>query len=315
MSAARIRGAGLLAVLTVVASLAFAPAADARTLHYWIAAVPETWNVVPSGQDPMTGLVFPPENTTMQTVLYRKFTANWASPAPNRFYVGDNDGIPGPTIRATVGDTVLVHFKNMDTLRNQPHSMHFHGFRYEFASDGSFIPGVSGPAANVPPGGTATYRLQARKSSKGVWPYHDHSASMEPSIAGGMYGAIIVRGVKERRPNRQNIVFFSSHLGFETVNGRAFIGNTPTFRARIGELVEWDVLAIGSEHHTFHLHGHRWKAPDGRFVDNVTVGPADAFRVRIREDVRGAWLYHCHVETHQVAGMIGLYRVLPRLRR
>ena len=303
-------------VLTALASLAVAPAAGAATRHYWIAAVPETWNVVPNGQDPVTGLTFPPENTTMQTVLYKRFTARWGRAMGNRRrVVGDNDGIPGPTIRATVGDTVLVHFKNMDTLRNQPHSMHFHGFRYQFASDGSFIPGVSGRAANVPPGGTATYRLQARRSSRGVWPYHDHSSSMEQSIGGGMYGAIVIRGPRERTPDRQNIVFFSSHLGFETVNGRAFIGNTPTFRARIGDLVEWDVLAIGSEHHTFHLHGHRWRAPDGRFVDNVTIGPADAFRFRIREDVRGTWLYHCHVETHQTAGMIGLYRVFPRLRR
>ena len=310
----KLRARMRIVLVAVFAALVLTPSASAVTRHYWIAAVPQTWNIVPSGRDPISGVVFPAENTTMETVLYKKFTPGWASMAPDRFYVGDNDGIPGPTIRATVGDTVIVHFKNMDTLRNQPHSMHFHGFRYQFASDGSFIPGVSGPAANVPPGGTATYRLQARRSSRGVWPYHDHSASMEQSIAGGMYGAIIIRGTRERRPDRQNIVFFSEHRGFSTVNGRAFIGNTPTFRARIGDLVEWDVLAIGSEHHTFHLHGHRWRAPDGRFVDNVTVGPADAFRFRIREDVRGTWLYHCHVEDHQVSGMIGLYRVMAALR-
>jgi FtsP/CotA-like multicopper oxidase with cupredoxin domain len=311
----RIRSAALLAALTTVAALAFAPAAGAATRHYWVAAVPETWNIVRNGMDPMTGLVFPPENTTMETVLYKRYTRGWGAPWPNRFWtVGDNDGIPGPTIRARVGDTVLVHFKNMDTRRNAPHSMHFHGFRYAFNSDGSFIPGVTGPKANVPPGGTATYRLQARRSSQGVWPYHDHSSSMEQSIAGGMYGAIIIRGRRERAPDRQNIVFFSEHMGFETVNGRAFIRNTPTFRARVGQVVEWNVLAIGSEHHTFHIHGHRWRAPDGRFVDNQTLGPADTLQIRFREDVRGEWIYHCHVEEHQVAGMIGIYRVLPRRR-
>jgi FtsP/CotA-like multicopper oxidase with cupredoxin domain len=311
----RLRSTGLIAVLAAVAALAFTPTAGAATRHYWIAAVPETWNIVRNGMDPMTGLVFPPENTTMETVLYKRYTAGWRASWPNRFWtVGDNDGIPGPTIRARVGDTVLVHFRNMDTRRNAPHSMHFHGFRYAFNSDGSFIPGVTGPAANVPPGGTATYRLQARRSSRGTWPYHDHSSSMEQSIAGGMYGAVIIRGRRERAPDRQNIVFFSQHLGFETVNGRAFIRNTPTFRARVGQDVEWNVLAIGSEHHTFHLHGHRWRAPDGRFVDNQTLGPADTLQIRFREDVRGEWIYHCHVETHQVAGMIGIYRVLPRRR-
>ena len=310
-----VRRAALAAVLAAVAAAALAGSAGAATLHYWIAAVPTTWNVVPSGRDPISGTLFAPENTTMQTVVYKRYTRGWASPAPNRPTVGDNDGIPGPTIRAKVGDTVLVHFKNLDTLRNAPHSMHFHGFRYAFAFDGSFIPGVSGRAANVPPGRAATYRLQARPSSVGVWPYHDHSSTMDQSIGGGMYGAIVIRGARERKADRENLVFFSSHLGFETVNGRAFIRNTPTFRARVGELVQWNVLAIGSEHHTFHLHGHRWRAPDGRFVDNVTVGPADTFRIRFREDVRGTWLYHCHVETHIAAGMEGIYRVLPRLRR
>ncbi len=301
-------------VLGVVASLALVPAAaQGATRHYWIAAVPQTWNVVPSGRDPISGMTFEPEETTMETVLYKRFTRNWASPWPNRATVGDNDGIPGPTIRARVGDTVVVHFRNMDTAFERPHSMHFHGFRYRFASDGSFIPGFSTREGNVPPGGTATYRLRAVRGSRGVWSYHDHSASMHESIMGGMYGAISILGARERRPRRENIVFFSHHIGFDTINGRAFIGNTPTFRAQVGDIVQWSVLAIGNEFHTFHLHGHRWRFA-GSFIDTRTIGPGESFRFRIREDVPGAWLYHCHVENHIRAGMEGLYRV-SRARR
>ena len=295
-------------LVAVVASFVAAPAvAEARTLHYWIGAVPETWNIVPSGRDPITGLTFAPEATTMNTVLYKRFVTNWRRQIVDRAKVGDNDGIPGPTIRARVGDTVLVHFRNFDPVN--PHSMHFHGFFYEFESDGSFIPGISTAESNVPPGATATYRLVARRNSVGTWPYHDHSSTMEQSIGGGMYGAIVIRTKRATLPDRENLVFFAEHQGFSTVNGRAFIGNTPTFRARIGDDVEWHVLAIGSSHHTFHLHGHRWRAFGGENIDTRNVGPAESFRFRIREDVRGAWLYHCHVETHQVSGMIGLYRV------
>jgi FtsP/CotA-like multicopper oxidase with cupredoxin domain len=300
-------------ILGVLLLLALAPAADAATRHYWVSADPVTWNIVPSGRDPISGNTFAPESTTMQTVLYKKYTRNFASLAPNTGLTGDNDGIPGPTIRARVGDTVIVHFRNNDTRFNRPHSMHFHGFFYEFRSDGSFIPGVTGSAANVQPGQTATYRLIAKRSSVGVWPYHDHSSSMMESIAGGMYGAIVIRGRRERAPHRQNLVFFGEHIGFNTVNGRAFVGNTPTFRARINETVEWQVLALGNEHHTFHLHGHRWRHA-GEFIDTRNVGPAESFRFRIKEDVAGSWLYHCHVETHQVSGMIGIYRVAGRAR-
>ena len=137
---------------------------------------------------------------------------------------------------------------------------------------------------------------------------------MHDSIAGGMYGMISIVGKHERRAKHENIVAFGQHLGFRTLNGRAFIGNTPTFRSRVGETVQWSVMAIGSEHHTFHLHGHRWSAPGGH-IDTKTLGPAESFRFRIKEDVVGTWLYHCHVETHMELGMQGLYKVSPRIRR
>jgi manganese oxidase len=272
--------------------------------------VPLTWNVVPNERDAIEGKTFQPEETTFETVVYKAYSRGWHEQLPDRADItGDNDGIPGPLIRARVGDTVLIHFKNLDTLRFQPHSMHFHGFRYQFGSDGAFIPGFSGPGANVKPGDSFTYRLKAVPGSAGVWPYHDHSPSMMDSIAGGMYGAISTLGPHEQPPDREFVVFLSSQLTFMTINGRAFVGNTPVLHARVGDLVQWDVLAIGDDHHTFHLHGHRWRNADGTFVDTRTVGPAESFSFRLREDVPGTWLYHCHVEEHMSRGMIGVYRV------
>ena len=69
---------------------------------------------------------------------------------------------------------------------------------------------------------------------------------------------------------------------FQTIDGRAFVGNTPVFTAKVGQTVQWDVVAIGSEHHTFHVHGHRWVAPDGRDADTQTVGPAESFKIHGR---------------------------------
>ena len=51
-------------------------------------------------------------------------------------------------------------------------------------------------------------------------------------------------------------------------------------------MVQWDVLALGDEHHTFHVHGHRW-LEHGTPVDVQTVGPAESFRIRWREDRPG----------------------------
>jgi FtsP/CotA-like multicopper oxidase with cupredoxin domain len=93
-----------------------------------------------------------------------------------------------------------------------------------------------------------------------------------------------------------------------TINGRAFVGNTPVFRAKVGDLVQWDVLAIGDDFHTFHVHGHRWMTADGP-RDTQVIGPAESYKIRWREDIPGTWLYHCHVESHMMNGMIGIYRV------
>jgi FtsP/CotA-like multicopper oxidase with cupredoxin domain len=300
--------AALLAVAATVGwSTVSSGAAAATTREYWIAAVPTTWDVVPNHTDPIHGTAFDPAKTTFQAVVYRAFTSNWSAQLPdNPAISGDNDGIPGPLIKGRVGDTILVHFKNLDP--NAPHSMHFHGVHYDFPSDGAYIPGVTGAGANVQPNQSFTYKLVAKADSAGVWPYHDHSPSMDPSIRNGLYGAMSILGAKEKAPDKEFVVAFESQQGFNTINGRAFIGNTPTFRAKVGDVVQWDVIALGDLHHTFHVHGHRWSTADGS-RDTQTVGPAESFKFRWKEDVPGTWLYHCHVEEHMMNGMIGTYVV------
>jgi FtsP/CotA-like multicopper oxidase with cupredoxin domain len=286
------------------------------TVEYWIGATPVTWNIIPNGKDPIGGETYEAAKTTIETVVYKAYTANWAALLPDSATVtGDNDGIPGPLIRARAGDTILVHFKNFDQA--SPHSMHFHGVHYDTPSDGAYIPGVSGPGANVAPNQTFTYKLLPGADSFGVWPYHDHSPSMDDSIAGGLYGAMSILGVNEKKPDREFVVFFQSMkiataTGSEavmTINGRSFIGNTPTFRAKVGDVVQWDVLALGDDFHAFHVHGHRWLGPGGIPQDVQTVAPAESFRIRWTEDKVGTWLYHCHVEQHMMTGMIGEYVV------
>jgi FtsP/CotA-like multicopper oxidase with cupredoxin domain len=293
--------------------LAAPAAAHAARRDIWVAAVPVTFDMVPWGKDPISGTAFTPEQRFAPATIYRRTTRNWRRPLRNSDTSSlPRDGVPGPLIRARVGDTINVHFKNLEPAGGRPHSMHFHGVRYPPSSDGSFVPGISGPDADVKPGQSWTYHLRALTTSQGVWPYHDHSPSMHESIEEGMYGALSIIGRHERWPDREFVVFFNTTHDFETINNRAFINNTPTFRSRVGDLVQWDVLAMGSEHHTFHVHGHRWITPGGVPRDTQTVGPAESFRIRWREQDPGTWFYHCHVESHMMAGMIGLYHVSRR---
>jgi manganese oxidase len=306
-----IRAATRVAALACGAAALAAAPASAAVREYWVAAAPTTWNIVPNERDALMKTTFQPAQTVLPTVVYRRYTPGWRRPLRNAPASSSNqDLIPGPLIRARVGDTILVHFKNLDTLFARPHSMHFHGVHYRPSSDGAYLPGFSGRDADVKPGQTYTYRLHAGADSAGVWSYHDHSPSMEDSIAGGMYGFLSILGRHERAPDREfEVVFAPAAMGdLQSIDGRSFVGNTPVFRARVGQLVQWDVMAMGSEHHTFHVHGHRWDW-GGRPRDTQTVGPAESFRIRWRERDPGTWLYHCHVESHMMAGMVGIYRV------
>jgi FtsP/CotA-like multicopper oxidase with cupredoxin domain len=305
---------GVLCVTAAAATGAVASAtAGAAVREYWIAAVPATWNVIPNGHDAIGGTTYSTADTVFPTIVYRRFTAHWRRTLPNGPGAsGNQDLIPGPLIRARVGDRIVVHFKNMDTLYMRPHSMHFHGVHYAPSSDGAYLPGFSGRDADVLPGQSYTYRLLAGSDSYGVWPYHDHSRSMEDSINGGMFGMLSILGRRERAPDREFEVVFAPQGQFQTIDERAFVGNTPVFTSFVGDVVQWDVMAMGSEHHTFHVHGHRWIAPGGVPRDTQTVGPAESFAIRWREDAPGTWLYHCHVEAHMMAGMIGIYQVRRR---
>jgi FtsP/CotA-like multicopper oxidase with cupredoxin domain len=299
-----------LGIAGVVLALS-ASCASARVVDVWIAAVPTWWNVAPNGHDAIMGMPVDPADAIFPTVVYRRYSAHWRRALANADR-SSSDGllIPGPLIHARVGDVLKVHFKNLDNLRRAPHSMHFHGVHYAPSSDGAYVPGLSGRDADVKFGQSYTYRLTAGADSVGVWPYHDHSPSMDQSIAGGMFGMLSILGRHERAPDREfEVVFSPFGHSFMAIDGRAFVGNTPIFHAKVGQRVQWDVMAMGSDFHTFHVHGHRWIGADGVPADTRTVGPAESVRIQWREDAPGTWLYHCHVEDHMMRGMIGLYEV------
>src|SRR3712207_787791 len=210
---------GLAAVLLpALVVLLWPSAAGAATKHVWVAAEPVRWNAVPNGLDAIHGTRFEASQTVFPTVSYRRYTRRWRRPmAPDRAH--GTGRIPGPLLKARVGVTLKVHFKNRDTLRRAEHSMHFHGFHYSPRSDGAFLPGFSGRDARVRVGRSVVYTLHANRGSAGVWPYHDHSTSMEESIAGGMYGAISIAGRHERRADREFVVMFAPFGSFQAVNG------------------------------------------------------------------------------------------------
>lgn len=143
-----------------------------------------------------------------------------------------------------------------------------------------------------------------------------------------------------RTPPQREVIMQLYHtlqgVGF-CINGRVFLGNTPTVLAGVDTAMRFGVVGMGSMFHTFHLHGHRWilpgphgtdptsqqfspmDSPVSQFEDTRTFGPANSFVFTIPEQVGsfmraggpspglalGEWHMHCHVLEHMMQGMMG----------
>ena len=95
------------------------------------------------------------------------------------------------------------------------------------------------------------------------------------------------------------------------MNGYVY-GNGPVPSMVQGDTVRWYLLAVGTEVdlHTPHWHGNT-VAYEGRHTDVVELLPASMKVADMVTDNPGLWLYHCHINDHIAAGMMGQYEVQP----
>ncbi|MFE7625113.1 multicopper oxidase domain-containing protein [Streptomyces sp. NPDC057509] len=234
--------------------------------------------------------------------------------------------VPGPLIELNEGDTLHIEFVN--TL-DVPAGLHAHGVDYDIASDGTRM-----NHSTVEPGGTRTYTWRThtpgprrdgtwQPGSAGYWHYHDHAVGSDHGTGGirkGLYGPLVVRRRGDILPDRTITIVFNDMSINNTPAGRS-----PDFEATLGDRLEVVMITHGDFYHTFHVHGHRWAdnrtglltGPDdpSRIVDTKIVGPADSFGFQViaGEHVgAGAWMYHCHVQSHADRGMGGMLLIADR---
>jgi manganese oxidase len=185
---------------------------------YYIAAVEIEWNYAPAGMDQMTGKPFEGETkiwtergkdrlgTIYRKAVYREYTDETFSTEKRRAKEWEHLGIMGPLIRAEVGDTIVIHFRNNTT---QPYSIHPHGVSYSRDSEGTPYAGTSMNGAGlVSPGQTHTYIWNVPEragpgesdGSSVVWLYHSHN--WEPKdVNAGLVGPMVITRRGMARPD------------------------------------------------------------------------------------------------------------------
>lgn len=177
--------------------------------------------------------------------------------------------LPGPLIRAKVGDTLVVHFKNE---LPEPTTIHWHGLRIPVAMDG--VPEHSQNV--VPPGGSFDYSFTLPDA--GLYWYHPHYDSAV-QVGRGLYGAIVVEEPEEAELGDELVLVLSdlalnadgslqdSSLSGDIgtlfgregnvllVNGRV----APTVRARSGKRQRWRIVnSAKSRYFQLGLEGHEF---------------------------------------------------------
>jgi FtsP/CotA-like multicopper oxidase with cupredoxin domain len=217
--------------------------------------------------------------------------------------------VPGPQLRAEVGDTVRIILHNE---LPEPTTIHSHGLFVPPDMDG--VPAISQDA--VLPGESFTYEYTLRNAGSHM--YHSHFMA-EHQVPMGLLGAFVVTDPANANPELATDVDYAmilndGPLGF-TINGKGFPA-TEAIVANLGERVLIRYLNEGVMNHPMHLHGmpqqiiakDGWPVNPPQMCDTVDVAPGNRYDVIVEATEAGAWAFHCHVLSHAEGpqGMFGL---------
>jgi FtsP/CotA-like multicopper oxidase with cupredoxin domain len=187
--------------------------------------------------------------------VFKEYTDHTFTVPKPRAAEDEHLGLLGPNIRAEVGDTIQIVFRN-HAPDGFPFSMHAHGVKYTKANEGAYyLDGSDLTGDAVPPGACAYYQWEVPESAgpgpgdsstKG-WLYHGHVSETGDTNA-GLIGAIIIgragaTRAADRKPtdvDREFVTLFSiidendSPLLYE--NARIWLGLGAAENATLLEL-------------------------------------------------------------------------------
>ncbi len=182
------------------------------TRTYYIAADEVEWDYAPSGMNLMTGRPFSDVENMFMTpgdyvigrrvrkAQYREYTDSTFTTRRERPREWEHLGLLGPLVRAVVGDTIRIVFRNNTSF---PASVHPHGVFYEKSSEGAgYEDGTSEREKaddGVAPGGTQVYVWPVperagpaeHEGSTAFWMYHSHVDEIR-DVASGLLGPMII---------------------------------------------------------------------------------------------------------------------------
>jgi FtsP/CotA-like multicopper oxidase with cupredoxin domain len=226
-----------------------------------------------------------------------------------------NGQVPGPTIRATQGDLIRVHFVNTGA---HPHTLHFHGWHH---------PDMDGSLAHhqVMPGKDFTYEFEA--DPFGLHLYHCHAVPLKRHIHKGLYGTFIIDPKGADQTPRDEFVMmmnafdtnFDNENEIYAVNTVAHYHMHHPIRVTVGKpvriylvnITEFDLI------NSLHLHGMFFTvnrtgtaATASETTDTLTLCQGERAVLETTFRYPGDFMFHAHQSEFAELGWMGLFRAV-----
>ncbi|XP_063807512.1 ferroxidase HEPHL1-like isoform X2 [Pseudophryne corroboree] len=283
--------------------------------------------------------------------VYREYTDGQFTELKERSPEEEHLEILGPFIRAEVGESILIVFKNKAT---RPYSIYAHGVQVVDLGGGTTIQATQ-------PGGTNTYRWNVPEHSGPgsndpdciTWAYYSKEDFVK-DLYSGLVGPLLTcrKGVLNKMGLRKDIarefallflVFdentswylddnlqhyihkdlsgitnteeFEESNKIHAINGKIY-GNLHGLTMTEGDKTNWYLLGMGNEVdiHTVHFHAQSfiYKKDKAHRADVFDLFPGTFQTIELVAGNPGTWLLHCHVTDHIHAGMETTFTVKRR---
>jgi nitrite reductase (NO-forming) len=243
-----------------------------------------------------------------------------------------NGRVPGPMLRARVGDTLEVHLTNSEDSAFI-HSVDFH------AATG---PGGGAVSTQTDPGETKSFKFKALVP--GLYVYHCATPMVAHHIANGMYGLILVEPEGGLPPVDHEFYVMQGeiytqeplgHHGRHEFSVEKLLNEQPEYfifngsvgalsklhplKAKVGETVRI-YFGVGGPNFTssFHVIGEIFDkvyafadllTPPLQGVQTITVPPGGAAVVEFKVDVPGNYILVDHALSRLERGLVGILQV------
>lgn len=243
-----------------------------------------------------------------------------------------NGRVPGPMLRARVGDTIDVHVSNSENS-SYIHSVDLH------AVTG---PGGGASSTQVDPGHAKSFKFKAMVP--GLYVYHCATPMVAHHITNGMYGLILVEPEGGLPPVDREFYVMQGEVYTDAAFGQQgrqefsvekLLNERPEYfvfngsvgaisklhplKAKVGETIRI-FFGVGGPNHTssFHVIGEIFdrvysfadvQSPPLRGVQTITVPPGGATIVEFKVDVPGNYILVDHALSRAERGLVGMLEV------